>query len=46
MAQSFSVQQKNINAHSLKDATNMYQFTTMYEAQVPFQSDIWLSALV
>lgn len=32
MAKSFCVQQKNINAHSLKDYTNMYQFTTLYEA--------------
>lgn len=28
MAQSFCMQQKSINAHSLKDATNVYQFTT------------------
>lgn len=38
------VQQKNINARSLKDATNAYQFTAMYEAQIPFQP--WLSASV
>jgi len=43
---SFSAQQKSINVCSLKDVTNVYQFTAMYEAQVPFQSDPWLSELV
>lgn len=32
MAQSSFMQQKNINVHSLKDATNVFHFTTLSEA--------------